>query len=306
MTGISVIIPSYNRASMLGQALESVAAQSLPCDEIIVVDDGSKDNTRELIEGFSSQCRTPLHYIFQENKGPARARNIGIAVARFPKIAFLDSDDHWQKNKLELQAAAMDKKPGFLISHTGERWLRRGEHLNQKKIHQPMEGDIFRQCLRLCAVGMSTVMCRRELFSELGMFNEGLRCCEDYDLWLRVSCRHPFLLVDKALTVKEGGRDDQVSYQYRVGMDRFRIFSLVELLRSGPLLSQQRAWLLEELQRKCRVYAKGCFKHDRHEEALRYSKLQQWASTTLLCRSDAAVEIPAALLPKPPLSPLKP
>lgn len=289
---------------MLRRALESVASQSLPCDEIIVVDDGSNDDTRAIITNFSSQCRTPLHAIFQENKGPASARNVGIVTARFSKIAFLDSDDHWQKNKLKLQAAAMAREPGFLISHTEERWLRRGKHLNQKKIHQPMQGDIFRQCLRLCAVGMSTVMCRRDLLLDLGMFNEELRCCEDYDLWLRLSCRHPFLLVEKALTVKEGGRDDQVSHQFRVGMDRFRIFSLVELLRSGHLFSQQRAWLLEELQRKCRLYAKGCLKHDRHEEAHKYTELEQWSATSLCCHSDDVVEIPAALLPKPPLSPL--
>lgn len=281
MIGISVIIPTYNRVSFLGRALLSVQQQSLPCNEIIVIDDGSDDDTSTLVSSFSANCPTPVHYIYQNNKGPAAARNRGIEEAKFPYLAFLDSDDHWQKRKLEIQYKALVSSSEDMISHTKERWLRRGQHLNQKKKHIPGNGDIFKHCLQLCAVGMSTVMVKRKLFSEAGLFNEKMRCCEDYDLWLRVSSRYPFLLIDSPLTIKEGGRDDQVSFQYRIGMDKLRIASILDLL-DGQLLSKlQLRFSLEELQRKCLVYGRGCLKHKQSQEGEHYLQLAKWAATEL-------------------------
>lgn len=278
MLGISVIIPTYNRAESLERALDSVVRQTLSCDEIIVIDDGSTDETNGITERFSENCKIPVKYFFQNNQGPASARNNGIRRAQFEYIAFLDSDDHWKKNKLQLQYSKLVENPDMFISHTKEQWFRRGIHLNQKKIHQPGKGDIFKHCLQLCAVGMSTVMVKAELFYQVGFFNEKLRCCEDYDLWLRTSCSYPFLLIDTALTVKEGGRDDQVSYQYRIGMDKLRISAIVDLLRNNNLSSKQLGWTLEELQRKCHVYGKGCIKHGRPEEGARYVKVSLWAA----------------------------
>ncbi len=277
MTGISVIIPTYNRASFLGHALRSVQNQTLACDEIIIIDDGSEDNTRDCVSGFSAKCRIPVRYFFQNNQGPAAARNSGIREARFSYLAFLDSDDHWQKKKLELQYAALVGKPEIMIAHTKERWLRRGIHLNQKKIHQPGNGDIFKHCLQICAVGMSTVMVKKEFFAKIGLFKEEMRCCEDYDLWLRASSRFLFLLLDNPLTIKEGGREDQVSYQYRIGMDRLRIRAILDLLREQSLSTEQTIWTIEELQRKCTVYGRGCLKHKRFTEGQSYIELAEWA-----------------------------
>jgi len=175
MTGISVIIPTYNRASFLGRALDSVCRQTMACDEIIVVDDGSSDTTYEIIDTFARECEVPVHYIFQENGGPARARNTGIGIAKFSHIAFLDSDDHWLKNKLKLQFDGLAGNPDMVISHTHERWYRRGIHLNQKKIHQPRSGNIFKHCLQLCAVGMSTVP-EATVASAAGMKVAALSC----------------------------------------------------------------------------------------------------------------------------------
>lgn len=242
-----------------------------------MVDDGSVDNSCRVVEEFASQNPIPVHYFYQENKGPGAARNRGIAAARYNTIAFLDSDDHWQRKKLELQAAALEKNPEMIISHTGERWFRRGKHLNQKKKHKPGNGDIFQHCLELCAVGMSTVMLRKELFETVGFFNETLRCCEDYDLWIRSSCRYPFLLVDEPLTIKEGGREDQVSYQYRIGMDKLRIASIRDLVQSESLSAEQKQLACRELQKKCLVYGRGCLKHNREDEGTEYLDLAQWA-----------------------------
>lgn len=279
MKGISVIIPTYNREKLLGRALASVAGQSFCCDEIIVVDDGSTDNSRAVIMDFKSHSVVPVRYLYQENKGPAAARNYGIREAKCSILAFLDSDDHWQKKKLELQYSSFKKQSDIMISHTGERWLRRGLHLNQKKKHQPGNGDIFRHCLQLCAVGMSTVMVRKELFEDVGFFNEKYRCCEDYDMWIRSSCRYPFLLVGHPLTVKEGGREDQVSYQYRIGMDKLRIASILDLIRQQCLSSVQQQMAYSELKEKCFVYGKGCLKHGKKAEGDKYLDLVEWAET---------------------------
>lgn len=270
---ISVIIPTYNRALHLVRAIESVLAQRRPCDELIVVDDGSTDETPVLVERLAAGSVVPIHLLRQENRGASAARNLGIRRARGELIAFLDSDDWWLPNKLALQAAAMTAQPEVLISHTRERWFRRGQRVNQKKKHDPPHGDIFAASLGMCVVGMSTVMARRQLFDRYGLFNEALPCCEDYDLWLRVGCREPFLLVAEPLTGKDGGRPDQLSEIHRVGMDTYRIRSLCHLLDASDLNQEQQRAATAELVRKCTIYGQGCLKHGRPEEGAHYLDL---------------------------------
>ncbi len=267
---LSVVIPTYNRVELLQRALDSVLRQTTPCSEIIVIDDGSTDCTASLLSKYKKQSHTPLTTLTQNNKGPAAARNAGILKSRQPFIAFLDSDDHWHKKKIQVQYEQLKDNPEFLISHTKEKWLRRGEHLNQKKIHIPRQGNIFNHCLQLCAVGMSTVMVKKELFSRVGYFDESLQCCEDYDLWLRVSWRFPFLLVDSPLTIKEGGRDDQVSFRYRMGMDELRIYSLMKLLDSSFLCEEQHHMTLRELEKKIFIFGNGCKKHGKNKLGQQY------------------------------------
>ena len=266
---VSVIIPTYNRAAFLEKAIDSVLAQTYQDFELIIVDDGSTDNTADLVNSFDRR----IVYIFQDNRGAAAARNSGIRAASYDLIAFLDSDDCFTAKKLELQLDAMQKKSEYLVSHTQEIWFRNGCHLNQKKRHRKEGGFIFSRCLELCAVGMSTIMARRQLFELVGLFNEDLPCCEDYDLWLRVSARYPFLLVDHPLTIKDGGRPDQLSVKYRVGMDRFRIEAIKALLDSNSLDERQLQLAQKELVRKCRIYANGCLKHGRSQEGKIYSGL---------------------------------
>lgn len=270
MTAISVIIPTYNRENFLGRAIRSVLRQTIACSEILVIDDGSTDQTAALVSSLREHSAIPIYFFYQENMGPAAARNFGILRAQSELVAFLDSDDHWRKDKLAQQQKAMKESPGYLISYTREQWLRGGVNLNQKKKHLPRHGDIFNHCLQLCAVGMSTVMVRKELFTAIGLFSPMFPCCEDYDFWLRVSCRYPFLLVDKQLTIKEGGREDQVSYQYRIGMDKLRIHSIMRLLESVDLSQEQYGLALRELQQKCLVYSRGCIKHGKVDEGAVY------------------------------------
>ncbi len=270
---VSVVIPSYNRAELLGRALFSVTKQTSQCSEIIVVDDGSTDSTVDFLNRFSCTTQIPLKILLQKNKGPAAARNFGIRTSKNEYIAFLDSDDHWHKRKIEMQYKVFVENPEYMISHTREKWLRRGIHLNQKKKHIPRHGDIFNHCLQLCGVGMSTVMVKKSLFSTIGVFDETLRCCEDYDFWLRVSSRFPFYLVDIPLTVKEGGREDQISCIHRIGMDRMRIYAIKKILDAKILTEKQCLLALDEFEKKCVVFGRGCLKHGRIETGEHYLEL---------------------------------
>lgn len=270
---ISVIIPTCNRAPFLDKAIRSVLAQQLPCAELIVVDDGSIDDTKAVVLQLTTHANVPVRLLHQENRGASAARNLGIRAAQGTLLAFLDSDDWWLPQKLAVQAAAMAAHPGVLISHSRELWYRGGQRVNQKKKHDPPHGAVFSASLGMCVVGMSTVMARRELFARYGFFDETLPCCEDYDLWLRVGCREPFLRVPEALTCKEGGRPDQLSAIHRLGMDTFRIRSLCNLLDGGRLDSGQRREAVAELARKCAIYSQGCVKHGRPEEGAHYQAL---------------------------------
>ena len=268
---VSVIIPTYNRAQRLGKAIDSVLAQSHQDFELIVVDDGSEDNTDELIENYNSD----IVYIRQENSGAAAARNRGIEKARYNLLAFLDSDDWFAENKLKTQIQAMNRNPSCLISHTNEIWYRNGQILNQKLKHRKSSGDIFAQSLELCAVGMSTIMIHKEIFDRYGFFDEGYPCCEDYEFWLRISAEEKFLLVEEPLTLKDGGRDDQLSAIYRTGMDKFRIKAIMKTLASGMLTEEQTGIARRELERKCRIYGTGCIKHGRADEGRYFLNLPE-------------------------------
>lgn len=267
---VSVIIPAYNRIELLKEAVESVLSQTYRGFELIVVDDGSTEDVKAALSSFGKEI---VHLRHDERRGPSAARNSGIKASRSPFVAFLDSDDRFDRAKLEIQLKRMKEDPSRLISHTNEIWYRRGELLPQKKKHAKPAGHIFEKCLPLCVVSMSTVVARRELFDEIGLFDEELPCCEDYDLWLRASVTRPFLFIEEPLTIKDGGRPDQVSTIHRTGMDRYRIRSIAKLLESGRLSDSQRRFALAELAKKCQIYGKGCLKHGKEEEGNYYLEL---------------------------------
>lgn len=123
------------------------------------------------------------------------------------------------------------------------------------------------------------MMMQKSCFERFGYFDEQLPCCEDYDLWLRMSCATRFQRIDDSLTFKDGGREDQLSAIHRMGMDTYRITSLVNLLQSGQLSAAQREKTVAELRRKCTIYGNGCIKHGREEEGRRYLDLPEQLST---------------------------
>lgn len=279
---ISVIIPSWNRADQLVAALDSVCAQSAAAHEIIVVDDGSTDNTRKLLARHHPDVR----YIFQQNKGVSHARNTGITAAGGDWIALLDSDDRWEPCKLERQQQAIRANPGYKLCHSDEIWIRNGKRVNPMKKHAKHGGRIFRHCLPLCVISPSAVMIHRDIFVEIGLFDETLPACEDYDLWLRICAIYPVLYIDQPLIIKTGGHADQLSRRYW-GMDRFRIQALEKLLATGVLGEQDHAAVLETLLEKLAIMIQGAVKRDNHALIDLYRGKQR-RYTRLHCLADSA------------------
>lgn len=264
---ISVIIPTYNRGWIIKEAIDSVLTQNYPDFELIVVDDGSTDDTQNILAEYKSRIRI----LQQDNKGVSAARNYGIDKARGDYLAFLDSDDIWLQNKITTQVNFFKQDPESLICQTQEIWIRNGKRVNPKKYHKKYSGMIFEKTLPRCLVSPSAVMIKKSLIEEVGCFDETLPACEDYDLWLRISCRYPIHLIPKALIIKRGGHMDQLSA--KPGLDKYRIIALRKILETGCLTSAQYQAASEILNQKCSVYAGGCLKRGRKEEAAVYQQL---------------------------------
>ena len=263
---VSVIIPTFNRAYCLAETIHSVLTQS--GFELIVVDDGSTDDTQKVLKNFSD-IRV-IHLL--ENRGVSYARNRGIEEARGSLICFLDSDDLWEEGKLEAQMKWMQGHPECQAVYTDEKWIRNGVRVNQMNKHRKYSGHIFKQCLPLCIVSPSSVMLRKSLLDEVGVFDESMPVCEDYDLWLRIAIRYPFKFLSDKLIVKRGGHEDQLSRKYW-GMDRWRVYALEKLLRGDDLNPEQRSWVTEMLIEKSGILIQGFAKRDKNEEAEVYRNL---------------------------------
>lgn len=258
---VSVIIPTYNRGWVVQEAIDSVLDQDFRDYELIVVDDGSDDNTREILGAYGKA----ITVLQQPNRGVSAARNRGIAEAAGRLIAFLDSDDLWLPRKLTTQVKFFAENADAVINQTQEIWIRNGVRVNPKKRHHKFSGMIFERSLALCLVSPSAVMIKKSLFDDVGVFDEQLPACEDYDLWLRVSCRYPVHLMDSPLIIKRGGHDDQLSKA--AGLDKYRIRSLMKIIDSDLLTPQQYKAAVITLKEKSEVYAGGCRKRGREEEA---------------------------------------
>ncbi len=270
MFSVSVIIPTYNRLAVLSRAVDSVLAQNRLADEVIIVDDGSNDGTIAWLE----KTYAGLEVIRQKNKGVSAARNAGIKRAKGDWICLLDSDDSWHESKLEKQAEALARHSEYLIAHTDEVWYRNGVILNQRKKHKKHGGHIFQHCLPLCVISPSAVMIHRKLFDDVGLFDESLPTCEDYDMWLRACRKYPVLFLPTALTNKYGGHEDQLSRKYW-GMDRFRIIALERIIESGHLCEEDRSAAVSMLLKKVDIFLKGVKKHGESQYSHIFKRLSE-------------------------------
>jgi glycosyltransferase involved in cell wall biosynthesis len=281
---VSVIIPTYNRAALLREAVASVKAQTYRDFEIVVVDDASTDTTFEALAAWRD-----VRVLRQAGRrGVAAARNLGVAAARGQWLAFLDSDDLWLPEKLARQMAYLADRPGLSLCQTDETWMRHGVKVNKPAAHRKVAGRIFAASLERCMISPSAVVLRRRLFEAHGGFDETLPAAEDYDLWLRLSWRYEVGLVDEPLVIKRGGHSDQLSRQW--GNDRFRIRALVKLL-GEPDLPAPYAWAARRrLAAKCAIYAQGCEKRGKLAEAEFYRTLG--GSSPGFCHPTGGLSLP--------------
>ncbi len=250
---ITVVIPTYNRVALLPRAVESVLSQTYRADEIIVVDDGSTDDTCQMVQSHFPEVKI----ISQPNKGVSAARNMGIVHASNKWIAFLDSDDVWREDKLQLQVAYHKQNPQILFSHTAEVWMRDDKMVKQKRKHQKPQGFCFYENLDFCKIAPSTVMFHKKIVDDIGLFDEKLIVCEDYDMWLRILKKYPVGFVDEALTTKYAGDHEQLSFSYQA-MDQFRLQALQKHLPDREVCKM--------MENKLTILTKGAQKH--HNETV--------------------------------------
>ena len=270
----SVIIPTYNRQSYLKKTLETVCAQTDKRFECLVIDDGSTDDTASMVRAWEDDR---IHYLYQDNQGPAAARNHGLAQAQGTWIAFLDSDDWWEPSKLARFAEEINHKPRVQIFHSEEVWFKDGKRHNPKIKHQKPSGFVYFKALPLCCISISTAVIHKDVFKRVGGFDETLPACEDYDFWLRAAHQYEVCLIDEYLTLKDGGRPDQLSFSMPA-LDQYRIKSLVKMLDSGSLSGEEYAQTYAQLKKKCRIFANGAAKRGKSQEAQSYLELiGKWA-----------------------------
>ena len=259
---ISVVIPTFNRISLVARAIDSVLKQSLNPYEIIVVDDGSDDGTSEMIQNKYKSIKL----IQQQNNGVSAARNKGIKHAKGDWIGLLDSDDEWTEKKLENQADRLIKTPEYDFCHTNEIWIRNGVRVNQRKKHEKYGGYIFDKCLDICRISPSSVLFRKNILDHVGWFDDQFPVCEDYDLWLRITAEYRILFIDEPLIIKYGGHDDQLSHGVE-SIEFFRIMSLENLLEKSELSRDNRILSIQMIIKKYNIYLNGLVKRKKQGEA---------------------------------------
>ncbi len=278
---VSAIIVTHNRAAFLAEAIDSVLAQTYfqknPADwELVVVDDGSTDQTPDLVAAYR-ETFPQVRFLRLEHGGVSRARNRGLEVAAGEFIAFLDSDDLWLKDKVQVQLSYLKAFPEARFCLTEEIWVRNGRRVNQRKRHQKYSGRVLEKVLPLCLLSLSSAMFRRQLFEEIGKFDESLPVCEDYDLGLKIALRYPYHFLPVPLIIKRGGHPDQLSKKYW-GMDRWRVQALEKALELATT-EADRALIRAEIVRKCQVLVSGFLKRGSREEADYYQqKIQMYSA----------------------------
>ncbi len=253
---ISVVIPTFNRAHTLKRCVDSVLSQSYSPFEILVVDDGSTDDTSEILKTYGDKI-----IVFKtENSGVSAARNYAIARSKGGWVALLDSDDEWLPNRLQEQVDYLKIFPNIKLVHGEEIWVRNGKRVNPKKIHKKSGGYIYQNCLPLCCISPSASLIKKEILEEFGGFDEAFPVCEDYDLWLKITSKYEVGYIETAIITKYGGHEDQLSRKF-FAMDLWRVRSMKRMLNSN-LAGEDRLATLNELIRKAEILILGYKKHD--------------------------------------------
>jgi len=231
---ISVIIPTYNKAQYLKEAIESVLNQAYKEIEVIVIDDGSTDDTGEVIKSFDD---TRIIYFFQKNKGPAAARNSGLKKAKGRYVAFLDSDDLWLSGKLKRQMDFIEKNPEIELLGTGCYEITDKGKIIGKKIFPIKNKILQKDLIKYNPFIQSSIIIRREVFGKVGLYNQKFRESEDYDLWLRIAENHKIANLVEPLVMKR---------YYKEGLspakDKEQLYFVLEAKKAAIHRGQYSKW----------------------------------------------------------------
>jgi glycosyltransferase involved in cell wall biosynthesis len=235
MPEVSVIIPTHNYGHFIKGAIKSVLSQSFSDLELIVVDDGSTDGTKNFISAFKD---SRILYINQKNRGLASARNNGIKIASGEYVGFLDADDLWMPEKLELQLSIFKKKENVGLVYTGYEVVDdSGTYIAKRKAHK-IEGDLISQLIlgNIVSGSATTSLIRGKCFKTVGLFDETLRSCEDWDMWLRIARVWNFECINQPLAKIRLHSDNMTNDPRRIEKG---LFSVIEKFYSDENLSSE-------------------------------------------------------------------
>lgn len=196
---ISVVIPCYNQATFLANAIGSLLTQTRPPDEIIVVNDGSTDNTAEVAGRYGP----PVKVINQANSGRSVARNVGLSACQGDLIAFLDSDDTLPRTSLEQRASLLESHPDWSVIYSDVQFIQPdgqlGKYYSHLMPHLQPSGNVFGAMVRHNLMPIHAFLFRRTCLQQSGFFDESLHSMEDYDFWLRMAANFNFYYLDAPL-----------------------------------------------------------------------------------------------------------
>jgi glycosyltransferase involved in cell wall biosynthesis len=249
---VSVVIPTFNCAKYLSESIDSAVSQTFAEKEVIVVDDGSTDNTKEALEPFKDR----IVYIYQDNSGASSARNRGVAQSRGKYIAFLDADDIWLPGKLQKQVDFFERQPGSVkLTYTDWKYFFEPPDWHPQRILKisAYQGKVARQLFCHDFIYTPTVMIEREFLTSLGPFDRGLTIAEDYDMWLRASASCDFRFLPEVLAAVRMRPESLIQVAARETRQRTWIAVREKFLRGNPHLLNSfplRLWRMRGIRAK--------------------------------------------------------
>lgn len=275
---IDVVIPFFERPSLVKEAAHSVLNQDYPGRVwLFLIEDGSShaQTLFNNLKHFSSHNRSIFVASHHKNKGPSYVRNFGAAIGVSPFIAFLDSDDLWDPQKLSTQIHFFTNHPDYQWAHSNELWLREGQIVQQKKKHRKRAGQFLSEAADRCLISPSAVIFRRNFWEQSGGFAESFRVAEDFELWLRCLSHEPIGYIDAPVTIKRAGSWPQLSRTNEI--DRKRVLALHRFIRMSRNGKHNKPipWedILNSAEKKLGYLIRGAEKYSHLTKRQRY---QSW------------------------------
>ena len=201
MMSVSIVVAAYNAEKTIAETVQSLIDQTYPDKEIIITNDGSEDNTPQILDDFAARFPGLVQAIHQTNQGQSIARNAALARAKGDFIAFMDADDIWAPNKIERQVEFLTRNPEYGLVYTEGRYIdAAGNKMERFDCSTDFTGNCFETLYVKNNIVGTSVMTRRAILDEVGTFVPELRACENWELWTRISHKYPITFIDEELS----------------------------------------------------------------------------------------------------------